>query len=84
MAGLKSGNKTLPLANLVFLIDRSGVMDSCDKLLLAQAALKLLTQQMRAQDIISILTSSESTDVVLPTTSCNEKNKKLNKFRSFT
>lgn len=68
-------NKALPPANLVFLVDVSGSMDSRDKLPLAQSALKLLTQQMRAQDTISIVTYSGRTEVVLPTTSGNEKDK---------
>lgn len=73
----KSTNTALPPANLVFLVDVSGSMDSRDKLPLAQAALKLLTQQMRAQDTISIVTYSGRTDVVLPATTGDKKSKIL-------
>lgn len=73
----KSTNAALPPANLVFLVDVSGSMDSRDKLPLAQSALKLLTQQMRAQDTISIVTYSGRTEVVLPATSGDKKSKIL-------
>lgn len=65
----------LPPANLVFLIDVSGSMSSSDKLPLAQASLKLLTQQLRAQDSVSIVTYSGRTSVALPATSGDQKAK---------
>lgn len=67
----------MPPANLVFLVDVSGSMSSRDKLPLAQSSLKLLTEQMRAQDSISIVTYSGSTSVVLPATSGDQKAKIL-------
>jgi Ca-activated chloride channel family protein len=73
----KSTTAALPPANLVFLVDVSGSMDSRDKLPLVQSALKLLTQQMRAQDTISIVTYSGRTEVVLPATSGDKKSKIL-------
>lgn len=65
----------LPPANLVFLIDVSGSMSSRDKLPLAQSSLKLLTQQLRAQDSVSIVTYSGRTSVALPMTGGDEKAK---------
>lgn len=59
---------SLPPANLVFLVDTSGSMQSQDKLPLAQATLNLLTKQLRAEDTISIVSYSGSTEVVLPAT----------------
>lgn len=70
-------NQTMPPANLVFLVDVSGSMSSRDKLPLAQSSLKLLTEQMRAQDTISIVTYSGSTNVALPATSGDQKAKIL-------
>lgn len=70
-------NQTIPPANLVFLVDVSGSMSSRDKLPLAQSSLKLLTEQMRAQDTISIVTYSGSTNVALPATSGDQKAKIL-------
>lgn len=58
----------LPPANLVFLVDTSGSMQSQDKLPLAQATLNLLSKQLRAEDTISIVSYSGSTEVVLPAT----------------
>ncbi|MGP5210456.1 vWA domain-containing protein [Psychrobacter alimentarius] len=72
-----SNAQTMPPANLVFLVDVSGSMSSRDKLPLAQASLKLLTEQMRAQDSISIVTYSGSTTVALPATSGDQKAKIL-------
>lgn len=69
--------EVLPPANLVFLVDVSGSMGDRDKLPLAQAALKLLTEQMRATDTISIVTYSGSTSVALPATNGNQKAKIL-------
>lgn len=72
-----SNNQTMPAANLVFLVDVSGSMSSRDKLPLAQSSLKLLTEQMRPQDSISIVTYSGSTSVALPATSGDQKAKIL-------
>lgn len=72
-----SSNQTMPAANLVFLVDVSGSMSSRDKLPLAQSSLKLLTEQMRPQDSISIVTYSGSTSVALPATSGEQKAKIL-------
>ena len=72
-----SSSQAMPPANLVFLVDVSGSMSSHDKLPLAQSSLKLLTEQMRAQDSISIVTYSGSTKVALPATSGDQKAKIL-------
>ncbi|WP_244951943.1 vWA domain-containing protein [Psychrobacter okhotskensis] len=78
----KSTNQVMPPANLVFLVDVSGSMSSRDKLPLAQSSLKLLTEQMRAQDSISIVTYSGSTSVALPATKGNQKAKILTAIES--
>lgn len=67
--------KQLPPANVVFLVDVSGSMSSSDKLPLAQASLKLLTQQLRPQDSVSIVTYSGRTSVALPATRGDQKSK---------
>ena len=63
----------LPPANLVFLVDVSGSMDSPDKLPLLKNALKLLTEQLRPQDQVSMVTYASGTQVVLPPTSGRDK-----------
>ena len=63
----------LPAANLVFLIDVSGSMDSPDKLPLVVAGLKLLVNQLRPQDRVSIVVYAGSAGLVLPSTPGNQK-----------
>jgi len=67
-----------PAANLVFLVDVSGSMNSDDKLQLAKASLKMLTKQLRAQDTITLITYAGNTEVVLPATPGNQTPKILN------
>ncbi len=78
--GIKASDSTvaaLPPANLVFLVDTSGSMDSEDKLPLLKKTLRLLTEQMRPQDKITIVTYSGHVELALPATSGEEKNKIL-------
>ena len=71
--GQDVAKESLPPANLVFLVDVSGSMHSADKLPLLKSSLKLLVQQMRAQDRIALVTYASGTSVVLPSTSGNDK-----------
>jgi Ca-activated chloride channel family protein len=48
--------KQLPAANLVFLVDVSGSMDDPDKLPLVKQTLRILTEQLRPQDKVTIIT----------------------------
>lgn len=67
--------ENLPASNLVFLIDVSGSMASENKLPLVKASMKLLTDQLREQDKISIVVYAGSAGLVLPATSGNQKQK---------
>ncbi|MDP6674125.1 MAG: von Willebrand factor type A domain-containing protein, partial [Gammaproteobacteria bacterium] len=58
-----------PAANLVFLVDVSGSMNSPQKLPLLVNALKLLTRQMTHQDRVSMVVYAGSSGVVLGPTS---------------
>ena len=78
LKGEDIAKRTLPPANLVFLVDTSGSMYSQDKLPLLQASLKLLTGQLRAGDKISLVTYAGSTTVVLSGTPGSEKEKIAN------
>lgn len=60
-------------ANLVFLIDTSGSMNSPSKLPLLKRAFGLLISEMRPQDKISIVTYAGSAGVALEPTSAAEK-----------
>jgi Ca-activated chloride channel family protein len=65
----------LPAANLVFLIDVSGSMQGSDRLGLLKTAFKLLTDQLREQDKVSIVVYAGAAGVVLPSTSGDDKTK---------
>ena len=63
----------LPPANLVFLVDTSGSMHSDDKLPLLRRAFAALTDQLRAQDKVSIVAYAGSAGLVLPPTPGDRK-----------
>ena len=65
----------IPPSNLVFLIDVSGSMNSTNKLPLLKSALKLLVNQLRDEDKISIVTYAGAAGLALKPTS--DKNKIL-------
>jgi len=76
--GLQGKNvplSNIPPSNLVFLIDVSGSMNSQDKLPLLKSAFKLLVNQLRDEDKISIVTYAGAAGLVLEPTS--DKNKIL-------
>ena len=52
-------------SNLVFLIDVSGSMDEPDKLPLVQRAFQMLSENMKPEDTISIVTYADGNTVVL-------------------
>ncbi len=60
-------------SNLVFLIDVSGSMESADKLGLVKRAFLLLTENLRPQDTVSIVTYASSDTVVLDGVSGEDK-----------
>ncbi|MEP1307461.1 MAG: YfbK domain-containing protein [Balneola sp.] len=60
---------------LIFLIDVSGSMGSRDKLPLLVKGFKLLVDQLRESDVVSIVVYSGSSGVILPPTSGNQKEK---------
>ncbi|WP_242108081.1 vWA domain-containing protein [Luteimonas aquatica] len=71
MVGIKGYDvpkATLPPANLVFLIDTSGSMESPDKLPLLKQAFTQLARELRAQDKVSIVVYAGSAGLVLPPT----------------
>ncbi len=66
---------SVPPSNLVFLIDISGSMDKPNRLPLLQSAFKLLTQNLRAIDTLSIVTYGGGVAIQLAPTSGIEKDK---------
>jgi Ca-activated chloride channel family protein len=65
--------ENLPASNLVFLIDVSGSMDEPNKLPLVKSSLKMLTDQLRAQDRVAIVVYAGNAGLVLPSTPGNDK-----------
>ncbi|WP_043649312.1 vWA domain-containing protein [Chitinilyticum litopenaei] len=63
----------MPAANLVFLVDVSGSMNSPAKLPLLQASLKLLVDRLRPQDRVSLVIYASGTGVILEPTSDRER-----------
>ncbi len=68
----KSAQERQP-ANLVFLVDVSGSMSSDDRLPLAKAALRVLTQNLAEGDTVSLVTYAGSTRVILPPTGMDKE-----------
>lgn len=66
---------SLPPSNLVFLVDVSGSMNSPERLPLLKSALKLLVNQLRPQDRVSLVTYASGTQVVLEPTSGAHKSR---------
>lgn len=62
-----------PPANLVFLIDVSGSMEHPNKLPLVKSSMKLLVDQLGADDRVAIVVYAGSSGVVLPSTSGDKK-----------
>ena len=63
----------IPQSNLVFLIDISGSMDLPNRLPLLKSAFKLLVDNLREKDTISIVVYGSTVGVWLPPTSGKEK-----------
>ena len=70
---IPSGN--LPPSNLVFLIDVSGSMRASNKLPLLKSAFKLLVDQLRPNDKVSIVVYAGAAGLVLPSTKGSNKPK---------
>lgn len=74
--GLQGRNidaEKLPNSNLVFLIDVSGSMGQQNKLPLLIQSLKVLVEQLRKEDKVSIVVYAGAAGLVLPSTAGNDK-----------
>lgn len=67
--------ENLPASNLVFLLDVSGSMFAQNKLPLLKSGLKMLVEQLREEDMVSIVVYAGAAGCVLPPTSGKEKDK---------
>jgi len=78
LQGKDINTKDLPASNLVFLIDVSGSMSDYNKLPLLKQSLKMLVEQFRKEDKISIVVYAGAAGLVLPSTNGDEKEKIIN------
>lgn len=73
LQGKKIPVDNLPASNIVFLIDVSGSMMDENKLPLVRQSMKLLVDQLRDEDKVSIVVYAGNAGLVLPATSGEEK-----------
>ncbi len=75
LQGKEIPKENLPASNLVFLCDVSGSMNSHNKLPLLQGSLKMLVNNLRPEDKVSLVVYAGSTGVVLKPIGGDEKAK---------
>ncbi|WP_421764146.1 YfbK domain-containing protein [Ekhidna sp.] len=75
LQGKKIELENLPASNIVFLLDVSGSMSAPNKLPLLKSAFKLLVNELRPQDKVSIVVYAGAAGVVLEPTDGNDKKK---------
>lgn len=77
LQGRRMETRDLPPGNLVFLVDVSGSMSSYDKLPLVKQSLRMLVDQLRPMDRVSIVVYAGAAGLVLPPTPGNERERIL-------
>jgi len=75
LKGKEIENEQRPAANLVFLLDVSGSMNSPDKLPLLKEGMKLLAGQVREDDRVAIVVYASAEGLALPSTSGAQREK---------
>lgn len=75
LQGKKVPVENLPSSNIVFLIDVSGSMEDENKLPLVKSSIKLLIEQLRKEDKVSMVVYAGNAGLVLPSTSGSQKQK---------
>ncbi len=73
LKGQEIEKDNLPPSNLVFLLDVSGSMNQQNKLPLLKSSLRLLVNELRPEDHVSIVVYAGAAGVVLKPTAGNEK-----------
>ncbi len=75
LQGKKLAMENLPPSNIVFLLDVSGSMNAPNKLPLLKSSLKMLTNELRPQDKVSIVVYAGAAGLVLEPTDGDNKQK---------
>ncbi|MDA0806469.1 MAG: VWA domain-containing protein [Planctomycetota bacterium] len=73
LKGLEIDREQKPAANLVFLLDVSGSMNSPDKLPLVKSAMRMLLDQLDEDDRVAIAVYAGASGLVLPPTSASDR-----------
>lgn len=73
--GKEINTEKMPDNNLVFLLDVSGSMNDANKLPLLKSGLRLLVNQLREQDLVSIVVYAGAAGIALSPTHGNNKEK---------
>ncbi len=75
---ITKNNTPIPASNLVFLLDVSGSMNNDNKLPLLKSALRVLVDNLRQEDKVSIVVYAGAAGLVLPATSGSNKEQIIN------
>lgn len=73
LKGLEIDRQQKPAANLVFLLDVSGSMNSPGKLPLVKSAMKMLIHQLDENDRVAIVVYAGASGLVLPSTPAHDR-----------
>ena len=73
LKGWEVAEEDRPPANLVFLIDVSGSMDEPNKLPLVVSSMRMLVEELSADDRVAMVVYAGESGLVLPSTSCDSK-----------
>jgi Ca-activated chloride channel family protein len=77
LQGRHVSSEDLPPANLVFLVDVSGSMNTPNKLPLVKSSLRTLVGQLRPRDRVALVAYAGASGLVLPSTSGDRKDEIL-------
>lgn len=80
----RESRRAMPPANLVFLVDVSGSMQTSDKLPLLQSSLRMLVKVLRPEDSVGIVTYAGQESIALARTPGSEKQKILRAIDSLS
>jgi Ca-activated chloride channel family protein len=84
LQGKEVEKSTIPPSNLVFLLDVSGSMNAANKLPLVKSAMRMLVDELRPQDKVSIVVYAGAAGLVLDATPGTNKKKILDALENLS